>query len=274
MQKMKSKRVVVTGSGTGLGREIALEFAREGADVVFHYGRSADGAKSAVNKACQLGVRAEAFQSDFNNLDEVLRFSNEALEFLGGVDVLVNNAGISFNKPFLKVKPEQFIKLYNVNVRAQFFLTQAVVKNMLDDGGGTICNLASIHGISGAPEHSVYAGTKGSIIAYSRSLAVELAHKGIRINVIVPGCVPVENYKNAIPNYSEKSMADFARDHIPLGKYGTPLGIAKLAVFLCSDDADFIIGQTIVADGGTTSLSSLVSDFRSESNETFGKGYV
>lgn len=273
MQKMKSKRVVVTGSGTGLGREIALEFAREGADVVFHYGRSADGAKSAVDEACQLGVRAEAFQSDFNNLDEVLRFSNEALEFLGGVDVLVNNAGISFNEPFLKVKPEQFIKLYNVNVRAQFFLTQAIVKNMLD-GGGTICNLASIHGISGVPEYSVYAGTKGSIIAYSRSLAVELAHKGIRINVIVPGCVPVENYKNAIPNYSEKSMTDFARDHIPLGKYGTPLGIAKLAVFLCSDDADFIIGQIIVVDGGTTSLSSLVSDFRSESNETFGKGYV
>ena len=120
-------------------------------------------------------------------MEEAVRLGEQAMAFLGGIDCLVNNAGITFNKPFLEVTPEQFDRLYHVNIRAQFFLTQRVVKDMLTHGGGAICNITSIHGVSGAPEHSVYAGTKGAIIAYTRSLAVELAHKGIRVNAIAPG---------------------------------------------------------------------------------------
>jgi len=268
------KRVLVTGSGTGIGREIALEFARQGANVVVHYVHEDIGARSAVAEIRAMGLRSEAFQADFNRIEEVIRLGTQAIEFLGGVDCLVNNAGISFNQPFFSVTQEQFDCLYNVNVRAQFFLTQRIAQDMLTRGGGAICNIASIHGLSGAPEHSVYAGTKGAIIAHTRSLAVELAHKGIRLNAIAPGWVTVENYSKVIPGFNEESAQKNAAEKIPLGRSGEKNEIAKLALFLCSENAAYIIGQTIVADGGTTALMSLISDFRRPSSAKFGTGYV
>ncbi|MBN2295144.1 MAG: glucose 1-dehydrogenase [Pirellulales bacterium] len=272
--KLRGKRALVTGSGTGIGREIALHFAREGADVALHYAHSSGGAESAVQEIQAMGRKAAAFKADFASDKEPLVLAEKALELLGGIDCLVNNAGITFNKPFMKVSSEQFDWIYNVNVRAPFLLTQAVVEDMLTHGGGAICNITSIHGVQGAPEHSVYAGTKGAIIAQARALSVELAHKGVRINAVAPGCVPVENYQNVLPDYSKDAIDEMAKTSIPVGHTGTPLDIAQLAAFLCSDEARFIIGQTIVADGGTTSLMSLISDFRNESTARFGKGYV
>ena len=128
--------------------------------------------------------------------------------------------------------------------------------------------------MQGAPEHTAYAATKGAIIAYTRALAVEFAHKGIRVNAIAPGWVTVENYFKAIPGFNECDAAEVARNKVPAARYGVPLDIAKLAAFLCSEDAGFIVGQTIVADGGTTALMSLISDFRAESVARFGAGYV
>jgi NAD(P)-dependent dehydrogenase (short-subunit alcohol dehydrogenase family) len=271
---LASKRALVTGSGTGIGREIALEFARSGADVALHYSHHGDGALSAVEEIRTLGRRAEAFRADFNDVKQVQSLCDLAVGFLGGVDCLVNNAGITLNRPFLLVTPEQFDAVYNVNIRAQFFLTQVIAKDMLKHGGGEVCNITSIHGISGAPEHSVYAGSKGAIIAYTRSLAVELAHKGIRVNAIAPGWVTVENYYKNIPGFNDADAAKVAAEKVPLGRSGSKLEIAKLAVFLCSDDSGYVVGQTIIADGGTTALMSLISDFRGQSTATFGKGYV
>ena len=273
-QTTNPKRVLVTGSGTGIGREIALEFAREGADVVLHYSHHDDGARSAVQEIRALGQRAEAFQADFNEVTQAQSLGQQAINFLGGVDCLVNNAGITFNRSFFTVTPEQFDAVYNVNVRAQFFLTQVIAEDMLKHGGGAICNITSIHGVSGAPEHSVYAGTKGAIIAYTRSLAVELAHKGIRVNAIAPGWVTVENYYKTIPGFTDEEARKVAYDKIPVGRSGEKVEIAKLAVFLCSEAAGYIIGQTIIADGGTTALMSLISDFRNPSAARFGAGYV
>lgn len=272
--RLAGKKALITGSGTGIGREIALEFGRQGADVVLHYAHSDAGAKSAVEALQGMGRRAAAFRANFDDVDEVVHLGEEALAFLGGLDCLVNNAGITFNKPFLKVTREQFDQMYHVNIRAQFFLTQRVAAHMEEAGGGAICNLTSIHGVQGAPEHSVYAGTKGAIIAYTRSLAVELAHKNIRLNAIAPGWVTVENYYNVLPGFNEEEAKKTAWEKIPLGRYGLPIDIARLAVFLCSEDAGYIVGQTIVADGGTTSLMSLISDFRNESSAYFGKGYL
>ena len=231
-------------------------------------------ARAAVEEIRALGRRAEAFQADFDRVEQAVRLGDQAIGFPGGLDCLVNNSGITFNKPFLDVTAGQFDRLYNVNIRAQFFLTQRVVKDMLTHGGAAICNLTSIHGLSGAPEHSVYAGTKGAIIAYTRSLAVELAHRGIRLNAIAPGWVTVENYYKALPGFNETDAAKVAVEKVPLGRSGLKVEIAKLAVFLCSEDAAYIVGQTIVADGGTTSLMSLISDFRTRSTAKFGTGYV
>jgi NAD(P)-dependent dehydrogenase (short-subunit alcohol dehydrogenase family) len=273
LKKMNGQRVLVTGSGTGIGREVALEFARRGADVAFHYSHSADGAKSAVEESCKLGTKAKAFQADFTSVQEVQKLGSQVIDYLGGVDILVNNAGITMNKPFLKTTQEQFDKLYSVNIRAQYFLTQVIVKDMLTRSRGAICNITSVHGLAGVPEHSAYAAMKGAIIAYTRSLSIELAHKGIRVNAIAPGCVVVENYSK-LQGFTLENQKKWAHDSIPVARHGNPIDIAKLAVFLCSEDASFIIGQTIVSDGGTCAMMSLVSDFRAESEAQFGIGYI
>ena len=242
--------------------------------MVLHYAHSDTGARSAVDEISAMGRRAVAFQANFEDLDEVTRLGADAIAFLGGIDCLINNSGITFNKPFLRITRQQYDTLFHVNIRAQFFLTQHVVGHMVDHGGGAICNLTSIHGLQGAPEHAVYAATKRAIIAFTRTLGIELAHKGIRVNAIAPGWVMVENHKKITPGYTEEGALERARNAVPLGRPGFPRDIAKLALFLCSDDAQYIVGQTIVADGGTTALMSLISDFRNESSARCGLGYV
>ena len=272
--KLTGKRALVTGAGTGIGREIALEFARQGADVVLHYSHSPAGAESAANEIRTLGRRATVLEADFQNVGVATSLADSALEFLGGIDCLVNNAGITFNSPFLKIKPEQLDILLNVNFRVPFLLTQRITEMMLQQGNGVICNLTSIHGLQGAPEHSAYAATKGAIIAWTRALAVELGHKGVRVNAIAPGWITVENYSKAIPGFDLQKAADEARRKVPVARYGVPLDVARLATYICSEDATFITGQTFVVDGGTTALMSLISDFHTESSARFGTGYM
>ena len=272
--KLSGKKALVTGSDTGIGREIALELARQGADVVLHYCHHPDGAASASKEIEAMGRRTAAFKADFDDLDQAIALADNAIAALGNIDCLVNNAGVTFNRPFLKMRPEHFNKLFNVNFRAQYFITQRIVENMLEHGGGAICNLSSIHGLQGAPEHSAYAATKGAIIAYTRSLAVELGHRGVRVNAIAPGWVTVENYFKAIPGFNEEQAKKEAANAVPVARYGLPIDVARLAAFLCGPDAGFMLGQTLVLDGGTTSLMSLISDFRAESSAKFGEEYI
>ncbi len=269
-KRMDGRRVLVTGSGTGIGRGIALEFAREGASVVLHFAHSEDGALSAVSEIEAFGGRAAAFSADFRDLEQVRALARQALEFLGGLDVLVNNAGITMNRPLADVTPEQYDTLYDVNVRSPYFLTQALVPRMIEQGGGAVINLSSVHAFEGFPEHSVYAGTKGAIVAHTRELAIELAPKGIRVNAIAPGAVPVENHFKVIP---DMDVDEIARA-IPAGFTGTPQDVARVAVFLASDDARYIVGQTLIVDGGTTAYMALSDAFHAKSEWSFGKGYV
>src|SRR5690606_38227192 len=136
------------------------------------------------------GGEAEAFRADFSKVDEVKRLGSEAVAYLGGLDVLVNNAGITFNRLFEEVTPEQFDHLYGVNVRGMFFLTQTCLPE-LKASQGAVVNLTSIHAYLGRQGHSVYAGTKGAIVAFTRELAVELAPQGVRVNGIAPGVIVV-----------------------------------------------------------------------------------
>lgn len=268
-QTMVGKRVLVTGAGTGIGRAIAQEFLNQGAAVAVHYSRSSEGAVSLVEAARQNGGKAEAFGANFNSIEETQQLATRATEFLGGLDVLVNNAGITMNKPFEEVTPEQFETLYNVNIRAQFFLTQAALPFLIE-ARGSVINLTSIHAFQGMQEHSVYAGTKGAIVAYTRQLAIELAPRGVRVNAIAPGAIYVENYDKAIPGFDQKD----AGSGIPSGFIGQGADIAGVTVFLASPAARFIIGQTLVVDGGTTSWMHFGDGFRQPLTSQFGQGYV
>lgn len=274
MGRFDGKRVVVTGAGTGIGQEVAIEFARHGADIALHYSHDDADGSAALREIQKLGRKAATFKARFEDLGQVQRLADQAIDFLGGIDCLVNNAGITFNKPFLKVTEEQYETLFHVNFRAQFFLTQRAAAHMVEHGGGAIVNMASIHGLQAAPEHTLYAATKGSVIAFTRTVAVELAHRGVRINAVAPGWVMVEGHRKIFPGYTEEGALEDARNKVPVGRPGFPNDIAKLVTFLCSDDAAYIVGQTIVADGGTTSLMSLISDFRTESSARCGLGYV
>ena len=270
-RKMAGKRVLVTGSGTGIGRGVALEFAREGAAVALHYSHSAAGAESAVKEITAVGGKARAFRADFMKVEEAGRLANETIEFLGGLDVLINNAGISTNMMFEKITPVQFDTLYHVNVRTPFFLIQAVAPTMIRQGGGVVINLTSIHAFAGMREHALYAGTKGAIVAYTRGLAVELAPKGIRVNAIAPGWVRVENQEKALGEDFDWEAGGMT---LPAGFVGRPADVARLAIFLASDEARYIIGQTLIIDGGQMAMMSCSGDFREPYGIQMGRGYV
>ena len=268
--RLADQRALITGAGTGIGREIAVEFARQGAHVALHYAHSAEGADSATQAILSSGGNAKAFKADLQHVEEATDLADRAVDFLGGIDILVNNAGITYNKPFIEMNPKEFDTLFHVNVRAQYFIIQQALPHMLKQGHGAIVNMTSIHGLQGAPEHSAYAATKGAIIAMTRQLGIELAHRGIRVNAIAPGWIEVPNHYKAVEGYDPRA----AQNQIPAARAGQPIDVAKLAVFLSSGDADFIVGQTIVVDGGTTSLMSLVNDFRSRSTAKFGAEYI
>lgn len=266
----KRSRVLVSGAGTGIGRGIALGFARSGADVVFHYSHSSNGAVQAAAEARDMGCRAEAMQADFTDVNQVIRLGEEAAEFLGGLDVLVNNSGITMNMPFAEVTPKQFDTLYSVNVKAMFFLSQKAAEVMMAQHAGCIINISSVHAYRGLREHSVYASTKGAINSFTQQLAIELAPYGIRVNAIASGPVEVENHKKFIPGYTTQGSAK----RIPAGFKGEPEDIGSIAQFLASEGGRYIIGQTILADGGFIGYMPIGEDFVSKFNWSFGEGYV
>jgi NAD(P)-dependent dehydrogenase (short-subunit alcohol dehydrogenase family) len=270
-QHMKGKRVLVTGSGTGIGKGVALEFCREGADVVFHYSGSREGALAAVEQARRDGAaKVTAIQADFRQADAPAQLAAKAVDFLGGIDVLVNNASITLNLPFESVTHEQFDTVFNVNIKAMYFLSQAVVRTMIPQGAGVIVNTSSIHAFEAYPEHTVYAATKGAINSFTRVLAIELAPKGIRVNAVVPGAVEVEAHHKIFPNFNPAE----AGKNIPAGFIGQPTDIAKVVLFLASDDARYIVGQMLVVDGGTTSWMPFGEGYRQPIGGQFGRGYV
>ena len=253
--KLAGKRALVTGAGTGIGREVALEFARQGADVVLHYAASRKGADSAVVEIGNTGRRTCAIQADLGKVDECFRLVDTASEFLGGLDILVNNAGITEVWDFIEVTPQQFDLLYSVNIRGEFFCAQRAVSHMLKTGGGSIVNLTSVHGFAGMPGHSVYAGTKGAIMAWTREVGIELAAKNIRVNAVAPGWIEVESHHTKYENYDVNAGGR----QIPRGRVGQPIDVAKACVYLASDDADFIVGHVMLVDGGTIALMSLAT---------------
>jgi NAD(P)-dependent dehydrogenase (short-subunit alcohol dehydrogenase family) len=263
---LQDKLILVTGAGTGIGKGVALELARQGADVAISYNGSADGAKDAVEQIKAMGRRAIALQGNLGTVADCRRIVDEAAAFLGGLDGLFNNAGITFTLEIQDVSEEQFDKIYNVNVRGQYFCCQRAVGHLIERGkelqrrfpdvpwaGGSIVNMSSVHGTAGFPGHSVYAGTKGAINAFSRELAVELCPKHIRVNVMAPGSIEVPSYFKTDPNYTR----DVGNNMVPWGRVGMPEDVGYLAAYLMSDASEFMTGHTLAIDGGLTAKMAI-----------------
>jgi len=168
---------------------------------------------------------------------------------------------------------EQFDQLYHVNVRAPFFLTQALLPE-LEQSRGVVINISSIHAYEGYVEHSVYAGTRGAIVSFTRQLAIELAPRGVRVNAIAPGAVPVANHFKSTPDVDVEEAIRETGKSIPVGFAGRPDDIANVALFLASEAARYIVAQTLIVDGGTTSWMPFGEQFKQPMTTQFGQGYV
>jgi NAD(P)-dependent dehydrogenase (short-subunit alcohol dehydrogenase family) len=263
---LEGKLVAVTGAGTGIGRGVALELARQGADVALHYASSAEGAKEALAQIQAMGRRATAIQGDLRVVAECRRVIDEAAAFLGGLDGLVSNAGLTLTLDFLRVTEEQFNKIYHLNVRGEYFCVQQAVKHIFARGealrhefpdrtwaGGSVVTISSVHGYLGSPGHSVYAGTKGAINAFTRELAVELCPRHIRLNTLAPGSIEVPSYWKINNEYTREA----GNKIVPWGRIGLPEDVGYLAAYLMADASEFMTGQVIYFDGGLTATMAL-----------------
>jgi len=246
MRALEGKKAVVTGGGTGIGRGIALELAAAGAAVSLSFNTSSSGAAQTAAEIKAIGGEVWTFAADLTQPGAGVEFVEAACAAMNGIDILVNNAGYSLERAFLEVTPEDWDHVQNVNLRSTFFCAQAAARDMVEHGGGKIVFIGSVHGRASVPKFSIYAASKGGIDALTRQLAVELAPKHINVNAVIPGLIEVESYYQNFPWYDRTA----SERQVPLGRVGFPVDIAAAVVFLASDRADFITGQSIVVDGG------------------------
>lgn len=239
------KSVVVTGASRGIGRACAEVFAQNGYSVLIDYNKNADAAEAL---ACELRekykVNAVPFSADVSDEEQVRRMISKAVYEFGKIDVLVNNAGISLDKTLEDSGTEDYERVFGVNVKGMITATKYAARQMRDTGGAVV-NVSSVWGIAGASGESLYASSKGAVIALTRSLAKELSVYGIRVNCVAPGVIDTDMNKC----YSDKALDDLV-SRTPLSRMGTPRDVANAVLFLSGEEASFITGQTLTVDGG------------------------
>ena len=263
MKRLEGKNVLVTGGSTGIGRVTAIRFADEGANVAINYHaseREAEITLEEAQKTCSLirekGCREMLVQGDVASEEDVKRIFREVLKAWGRLDILVNNAGIQIESPTHEMTADAYDRVLAVNLRGAFLCAREAVGHFLDrGGGGVILNNTSVHETIPKPHYAPYAASKAGLGGLGRTLALEYAGQGIRVNTVAPGAIRTPINREWADDPEKKAVVE---GHIPMGRAGEPEEIAAVFAFLASDEAAYITGQTLYVDGGLT----LCADFR------------
>ena len=246
MKLLENKIAIITGASRGIGEAIAIKLAEHGATIAFTYLSSEEKAKALEEKLKNSGVKARAYKSNAAVYAECETFVNDVLKEFGTVDICVNNAGISKDNLLLRLTPEQWDEVININLKSVYNMTKQVIRPMMKAKKGSIVNMSSIIGITGNAGQSGYAASKAGIIGFTKSIAHELGSRNIRSNAIAPGFIETD-----MTHYLKDGNASKAfLEKIPLGRFGTAEEIANIALFLASDMSSYITGQVISACGG------------------------
>ncbi len=242
---LKERVAIVTGASRGLGRAIALGLGSAGAKVVVNYAGSTAKAEDVVAEITAAGGQAIAVQADVSLQSDVARLVEHTVQTFGRVDILVNNAGITRDNLILRMKEDDWDTVLNTNLKAMFLTTKAVSKLMLKQRGGKIINLTSVVGLTGNAGQANYAAAKAGVIGFTKSMAKELGSRSITVNAVAPGFMQTDMTVSLGEEVRSAMLAS-----IPLGRPGLPQDVAEVVVFLASDGANYITGQTINVDGG------------------------
>jgi 3-oxoacyl-[acyl-carrier protein] reductase len=248
MKLLQDKVVIVTGAARGIGEGIALKMAEQGAHVAFTYVSESSSEKAAsLEEKCKgLGVNAKAYRSNAGDFADCETFVANVVKEFGTVDVCVNNAGISKDNLLLRMTPEQWDDVMNINLKSVFNMTKQVIRPMMKAKSGSIINMSSVIGLMGNAGQGSYAASKAGIIGFTKSVAKELGSRNIRCNAIAPGFVETD-----MTSYlKEGEQSEKYKAGIPLGKFGTAEDIANVTLFLASDLSSYVTGQVISVDGG------------------------
>lgn len=242
---MKGRVALVTGASRGIGKAIAIELASLGAQVAINYRSSEQTARDVVNSILSNGGIAKSFQGDASHVDEVNTLVSAVTSDLGSIDILINNAGITRDNLLARMKPIEFDDVVANNLRSCWLMCKAVLRGMIRARYGRIVNISSVTALMGNAGQTNYAASKAGIIGMSKSLAREVASRGITVNVIAPGFIDTEMTAGLPDNVLET-----AKSHIPIGRIGKAKEVAEAVAFLASDEACYITGQTLNVDGG------------------------
>ncbi|OCQ92854.1 3-oxoacyl-[acyl-carrier-protein] reductase [Nostoc sp. MBR 210] len=244
LQSLKGKVAIVTGGSRGIGKAIALELAKYGSSVVVNYASSSTAADSVVAEITSVGGQAIALQADVSQAEQVEALINATTEKFGRVDILVNNAGITRDTLLLRMKPEEWQAVIDLNLTGVFLCTRAVSKLMLKQRSGRIINITSVAGLMGNPGQANYSAAKAGVIGFTKTVAKEFATRGITVNAVAPGFISTDMTSNL-------SNTEEILKFIPLGRYGQPEEVAGMVRFLAADPAaTYITGQVFNVDGG------------------------
>jgi glucose 1-dehydrogenase len=266
---LRGKNVLVTGGSSGIGQAIAVRFAEYGANVAINYLRqpqeasdTEDQVHACTAKVKQMGVRDVLVGGDVSNEDDVVRMVSEAAEGLGGLDILVNNAGIQISRPSEELSSADFDRVIAVNLRGSFMCAREAIRHFLgDEKAGSIVNVSSVHQLIPKPGYLGYSTSKGGMLNLTRTLALEYAGRGIRVNGIGPGATVTPINRAWIDDPVKRAQVE---EHIPMQRAGESDEMAGVTCFLASDMAAYITGQTIFVDGGLTLFPSFLTPWSSE----------